>query len=255
MIRTDHLRPGIQGAPGAGSCPNGPARPGNYGVEKHQRRIVYERRIRQQNVSAAPTMNESVTPDQTPPGSSTTWHEAAELFRRFRDGDSAALDDLVRLLTPVLWHVVRAYGLEQDHAEDVVQTTWLRLVRGHAKIADPQAVSSWVIVSARREAWRVAKQSKRVSAVDDDILAEHIPDAASAESHVVLTDDQRQLWAAVNTLNERCRRLLRVVAFEDRPDYASLAKDLAMPVGSIGPTRGRCLTKLREALSAQGGRP
>jgi RNA polymerase sigma factor (sigma-70 family) len=199
-------------------------------------------------------MNESVTPDRKYPDSSTTWHEAAELFRRFRDGETAALDDLVRLFTPVLWQVVRAYRLEHDQAEDVVQTTWLRLVRGHAKITDPQAISSWVIVSARREAWRVARQAKRVSAVEDDVLARQIPDAASAESQVVLSDSQRQLWDAVNALNERCRRLLRVVAFEDRPDYASLAKDLAMPVGSIGPTRGRCLTKLREALSAQGGR-
>jgi DNA-directed RNA polymerase specialized sigma24 family protein len=63
-------------------------------------------------------------------------------------------------------------------------------------------------------------------------------------------DESRRLWSAVETLNERCQRLLRVVAFEDRPDYARLAQDLSMPIGSIGPTRNRCLAKLRALLDA-----
>ncbi len=65
-------------------------------------------------------------------------------------------------------------------------------------------------------------------------------------------DESRQLWSAVDTLNERCQRLLRVVAFEDRPDYARLAQDLSMPIGSIGPTRQRCLAKLRAVLESAG---
>ena len=65
-------------------------------------------------------------------------------------------------------------------------------------------------------------------------------------------DENRQLWAAVDGLPERCRRLLRIVAFENRPDYRQLAIDLEMPVGSIGPTRGRCLAKLRVALMQAG---
>jgi DNA-directed RNA polymerase specialized sigma24 family protein len=69
---------------------------------------------------------------------------------------------------------------------------------------------------------------------------------------VVQHDEGRLLWAAVDELPERCRRLLRVVAFENRPDYRQIATDLDMPVGSIGPTRGRCLAKLRVALMQAG---
>jgi DNA-directed RNA polymerase specialized sigma24 family protein len=68
----------------------------------------------------------------------------------------------------------------------------------------------------------------------------------------VLGDEQRILWLAVARLNERCQRLLRVIAFDERPDYARIAQDLAMPVGSIGPTRQRCLVKLRALLEDDG---
>ena len=72
-----------------------------------------------------------------------------------RDGDEAQMGDLVALLTPILWHTARAQRLDRDTAEDVVQTAWLALVRNASSIADPQAVLQWLIVSVRREAWRV----------------------------------------------------------------------------------------------------
>ena len=176
------------------------------------------------------------------------WARAATLFAAWRDGDSRAMDDLVRLMSPVLWHVVRAYGLERTLAEDVVQTTWLRLVRSRASIADPRAVSAWLTTTARREAWKVGKANGKVDTTEADDLDLLLPEQASAEEHAATGDERRRLWSAVRALNERCQRLLRVIAFEDRPDYARLAADLAMPVGSIGPTRQRCLAKLRALL-------
>lgn len=178
------------------------------------------------------------------------WERAADLFDAWRDGDGRSMDDLVRLMTPVLWHVVRAYGLERTLAEDVVQTTWLQLVRGHGAIADSRAVSAWLTTTARREAWKVGKAVGRVDTAESDDLDALLPEQASAEEHVALDDENRRLWAAVRRLAERCQRLLRVIAFEDRPDYARLARDLSMPVGSIGPTRSRCLAKLRDLLDA-----
>lgn len=263
MIRTDHLRPGVQGSPGAGSLPGRWATPGNYGGSRPVRRITCERPSFLQSVSAPPTMNEFETTEREvadPAGDAeptadarptATWQRAGGLFSRFRAGDTAALDELVRLLTPVLWHVVRAYRLDRESAEDVVQTAWLTLVRRQESIADPQAVSAWVMTTARREAWRVSRMSSRVTAAPDELLAAQIPHATSAEAEVVLSDADRRLWAAVDGLSERCRRLLRVVAFDERPDYAGLARDLVMPIGSIGPTRGRCLGKLRQALGGQ----
>lgn len=178
------------------------------------------------------------------------WERAADLFGAWREGDGRAMDELVRLMTPVLWHVVRAYGLERTLAEDVVQTTWLQLVRGHGSISDPRAVSAWLTTTARREAWKVAKAHGKIDTTVDDDLDALLPEQASAEEHATLGDENRRLWTAVRRLNERCQKLLRVIAFEDRPDYARIAADLAMPIGSIGPTRNRCLAKLRALLDA-----
>lgn len=183
----------------------------------------------------------------------TRWERAADLFGQWREGRTRAMDELVRLMSPVLWHVVRAYGLDRALAEDVVQTTWLTLVRRHETILDPKAVSGWLTTCARREAWRVGKLQRRADPTEVEHLEPHLPIQASAEDSAVDGDQTSRLWSAVATLDERCRRLLRVVAFEERPDYARLAQDLSMPIGSIGPTRQRCLAKVRAVLEGAGG--
>jgi RNA polymerase sigma factor (sigma-70 family) len=180
------------------------------------------------------------------------WGQAASAFERWTAGDAVALDELVGLMTPVLWHVVRAYRLSPEVAEDVVQTTWLALVRSRDSIHEPPAVGGWLTTTARREAWRVAKATGRGIPVEDEELARRLPDEESPESEVVRRDGEDRLWDAVERLSERCQALLRIVAFEHRPDYTAIAANLGMPVGSIGPTRGRCLQKLR-ALMIQNG--
>jgi RNA polymerase sigma factor (sigma-70 family) len=183
----------------------------------------------------------------------SVWVVSAQHFRRWRDGDHAALDDLVRALTPVLWHVVRSYGLERDQAEDVVQTAWLTLVRRHESITDPQAVAAWLTTTARREAWRVSRVGNRAVPLGDEVIEARVPHQKAAETEVIVADEQDRLWACVSQLSDRCQRLLRIVAFDDRPDYAGIAAELKMPIGSIGPTRGRCLDKLKTLLSSDGG--
>lgn len=180
------------------------------------------------------------------------WEHAAALFLRWREGETRAMDALVRLMTPVLWHVVRAYGLDRALAEDVVQTTWLTLVRRHDTIQDPRAVSGWLTMCARREAWRIGKLQRRADPTEVEHLEPHLPTNESAEHDAVLDDEKLRLWTAVGRLDDRCQRLLRIIAFEERPDYARIAQDLAMPVGSIGPTRQRCLVKLRALLEGAG---
>lgn len=175
---------------------------------------------------------------------------AATLFRAYRDGDQADLGQLVALLTPILWHTVRAQRVERDLAEDVVQTAWLALIRSADSIEDPQAVLQWLIVSARREAWRVVKREDRSEAREfepDELVspARDLPEEATLRA-----DGASRLWQHIARLPERCQALLRVIAFADRPDYAQVAHALGMPVGSIGPTRGRCLAKLRLQLAA-----
>ena len=177
------------------------------------------------------------------------WERAAAEFAGWRGGDPGALERLVRLLTPMLWQLVRAYGLSRESAEDVVQTTWLALVRNADGVREPHAVLGWLAMTARREAWRVAKLSSREDAVEVETLDRAAPPGTGPEAHVVASHTARRLWSHVSALSERCRRLLRVIAFEDRPDYATLSGELGMAVGSIGPTRGRCLEKLRGLLA------
>jgi len=174
---------------------------------------------------------------------------AANLFRAYRSGDQVSMGDLVALLTPILWHTARAQRIDRESAEDVVQSSWLALVRGADRITDPQAVLQWLIVTTKREAWRVAKRADRVEVRELDDVDAPAPPGDLPEASVLRHDDDQRLWQHVARLSERCQALLRVIAFADRPDYADIAKALGMPVGSIGPTRGRCLAKLRLHLA------
>jgi len=190
---------------------------------------------------------------QEPAGAETlpaasTWDRAAGSCSRWLDGDDSGLDELVRLMTPVLWQVARACSLGEAEAEDVVQTTWTSFVRSASGLRDTQSVGSWLTTAARREAWRVSRLGTRTTAVEDEQLDRVVPRQRSAEAEVVADDEASRLWTSVRSLDSRCQMLLRIVAFSDRPDYAAIAEDLGMPVGSIGPTRMRCLRKLRALL-------
>lgn len=174
--------------------------------------------------------------------------EAARLFDEFRSGRRDGLDALVRLLTPTLWHLARACGLERADAEDVMQQAWMQLVAKADTVRDPQSVVAWVGTTVRREAWRVRRNQGR------SILVEEPPDGADTEPDpgdvAVLHETRTTLGRHLAALSPRCRALLRVVSRGGAPDYGALAASLGMPVGSVGPTRGRCLAKLRAALEA-----
>lgn len=186
-------------------------------------------------------------------GAGSPWEAAAAAFTRWRDGDDTGLDELVRLLSPVLWQVVRATGLDRDRAEDVVQTTWIALVDHADKITSPQGIAAWLCTSARREAWRAGRQAGRERPVEDQVLAQGLPDHESPERQVLLDDEAAVVRDCLGRLPERCQKLLRIVAAGPRPNYTDVANTLGMPVGSIGPTRGRCLDKLRHELTLVGG--
>ena len=182
----------------------------------------------------------------------SVWVRAAACFGRWQGGESAALDELVRLMTPVLWHTVRAYGLSQAAAEDSVQNTWLALVRNRHQVQEAAAIGGWLLTTARRAAWRAKSTDAKTLAVEDTQLAAGLPSSRAAEASAMEELASTALWQHVQTLDARCQRLLRIVAFDDRPDYAGLAQSLGMPIGSIGPTRRRCLDKLRSSLEKGG---
>lgn len=176
--------------------------------------------------------------------------EAAEAFDAYRRGDEQRMGELVDLLTPLLWHVARGAGATHQGAQDAVQTTWLKLVDKADTVRDPQAVLGWLITTLRRTVISSARADRDI--VLDTTAPEHDrPDDRPDPATVAELDERQQLlWAQVRRLDERCQYLLRVIAFARRPDYSSIADHLDMPIGSIGPTRGRCLNKLRRLLRA-----
>lgn len=179
------------------------------------------------------------------PDAMSVWDAAADAYRRWRAGDRFALDTLVRTLTPVLWHAARSYGLSEEATRDVLQNAWLRLVRDPGQVRDAQAVGAWLLTTTRRLAWRTC-QAREIPVEECRPARAEI--APSPEDVVVARSEADELWQAVDTLNARCQRLLRIVAFVDRPDYAALSAEIGMPIGSLGPTRRRCLDKLRSTL-------
>jgi RNA polymerase sigma factor (sigma-70 family) len=174
--------------------------------------------------------------------------QAATAFTAYRDGDRERLRDLVTLLTPLLWHTARAQRAPKEIAEDAIQTAWLRLVDAADSIADPKGVVSWLVVTVKRETWRLLRLRGRESTSEFGVP--ETADEFTPEDVAITSDQQRLLWDHINELPERCRALLRVIAFAATPDYASVAASLGMPIGSIGPTRGRCLAKLRNTLTS-----
>ena len=141
-------------------------------------------------------------------------------------------------------------GLSTGDAEDVVQTVWLRLLTHLDDIHAASALTAWLVTTTRREAWRVRGTGRRQLPADQDWL-DAIPDERPGAEDLAVADDlRRELWAALGQLPPQCQELLRIVAFVPRPDYDVVAAKLGMPRGSIGPTRGRCLAKLRAILAS-----
>lgn len=173
----------------------------------------------------------------------------ADLLGAARAGSEDALGQIVNELSPLLWQVARSAGLSQGDAEDVLQTVWMRLITHLDSIHDAGALTGWLVTTTKREAWRVRAAGRKQLPADQDVFADLPDQGPGSEEQVILDDQRRALWTAIGMLPRRCQELLRIMAFAPRPDYATVAAALGMRVGSIGPTRGRCLAKLRALLA------
>jgi RNA polymerase sigma factor (sigma-70 family) len=171
------------------------------------------------------------------------------LMSAARQGSDDAVGEIVTEFSPLLWHVARAAGLSPGDAQDVLQTVWMRLIEHLDDIRTPTALAGWLVVTTRREAWRVRAAERKQIPTDQESFAELPVKGPGSEEQVIIEDQRRRLWAAIRRLSPRCQELLRIVAFVPRPDYAAVAAGLGMQIGSIGPTRGRCLAKLRALLA------
>lgn len=173
----------------------------------------------------------------------------AALIESARSGSSQAWDALVARFGGRVWAVCRAYNLGRADAEDVFQVVWMRLVNSLDTIREPDRLGAWLATTARHECLRVLRKAGRQVPVGDDAGLDR-PDVTTPgpDAGLLRTEREAALWAALGDLSPECQRLLRVMLADPPPSYLEVSEALGMPVGSIGPTRGRCLNHLRSKL-------
>jgi RNA polymerase sigma factor (sigma-70 family) len=167
-------------------------------------------------------------------------------------GEQQAWNALVDRYLPLVRSVLRAYRLAEGDAEDVSQTVWLRLVEHLDGIREPRALPKWLMTTTKHEALRLIRSGARELPVDPQTdpaigATDHVDVAADllrAERHQALRDGLAELPASD-------RQLLLLLAADPPVGYREISRITGMPVGSIGPTRSRCLARLR-ATAAMG---
>ncbi len=173
----------------------------------------------------------------------------AELLALAAAGSQQAWDQIVLRYERLVWSIARSYRLEQSDAADAVQTTWLRLVEHLGAVHEPERLGAWLATTARRECLRLARRRRRERSdgADDELAL--VPDGAlGVEESLLSSERDAVLLRGIGELEPRCRQLLRVLCASPPPRYDAVAAAFGMPIGSIGPTRGRCLRRLREIL-------
>lgn len=183
----------------------------------------------------------------------TTMEDTAELVRAAAAGSSEAWAALVERHTGLLWAVARGYRLSTSDAAEVVQTCWLRLVEHLDRLHDPSKVGGWLATTARHEALRTLRHADRQAPSEDvEEAADARPTYESVEGEVLTAERDRLLREALTRLPDRCRILLRLLMADPPPRYEDVSAALDMPIGSIGPTRARCLRRLRQEVEGMG---
>src|SRR3954471_9926291 len=166
-----------------------------------------------------------------------------------RAGEPEAWALLERRFGRALRAVARSHRLNDHDAEDVVQTTWLRLIEHIADVRSAEALGAWLCITARHESLRVCRRNAREMPTEADEIPQP-PRADGDEDAGVMEERRRAVRGAIATLSGRRRALMDALTRDPAPCYGEIADRLGMPVGSIGPTRARCLTQLRHAVGS-----
>jgi RNA polymerase sigma factor (sigma-70 family) len=168
-----------------------------------------------------------------------------ELVGQANAGSEAAWASIVDRFSGLVWATARAHRLSPAQAADVTQNTWLRLVENLDRVQDPERLGAWLATTARRECLRCIRLSQREQPTDEEWIS-GIPSPGDAvDAGLLGRERDAGLRRALAAISERCQELLRLVAAPEPPSYEEIGAALGMPVGAIGPTRARCLEKLR----------
>lgn len=174
----------------------------------------------------------------------------AELLQACLAGAEDAWSALVERYHRLIFSIAMRQGLTQDDSADVVQNVFTIVLRRLETIQDLDRFSAWLITTTKRETWRMQRRSIPTDGLDDVDLADDQP---LPEQEVMAWEQANLVRVAVSRLNHTCRELVSALFFDQRSlSYRELARQLEMPVGSIGPTRARCFRKLATELAEIG---
>lgn len=174
----------------------------------------------------------------------------ASLVRRAAAGDKTAWEGLVDQYARLIWAMTRDFKLAESDAADVFQVTWLRLLEHIDRIEHPERLGSWLATTAKHECLRhIAARNRVVLVHDDDTTLSY---AVSHEPEIderLLADERAQaVRDAMSRLPSRWQKLLELLMADPPTSYTEISSQLDLPIGSIGPTRRRCLERLRLEL-------
>jgi RNA polymerase sigma factor (sigma-70 family) len=180
----------------------------------------------------------------------------SELIVACRRGDPTAWETLVLRYQRLIYTIPVRAGLDEEVAAEVFQHVFVTLHQQLAKIENPERIRAWLVTTARRETLRLLPKhlASQAHVSTDDATIEDVPDALPLPSEVVQAlEEQQMVRIALEQLEEPCRYLLTMLFYhEPPPPYAELAAALGTTAGSIGPSRARCLEKLRTRLAQSG---
>jgi RNA polymerase sigma factor (sigma-70 family) len=164
-----------------------------------------------------------------------------------RRGSGPAWNALIELYAPLISSICRRHRLDRVDAEDVSQSVWLCLVAQLDKIREPAALPGWLATTTRRECVRMVRTEHGPHAVICALDEENLPDprAEVAEQELLAAERQAALREAITHLPPACQQLVAELTMDPPPPYAEVSARLGIPVGSIGPTRSRCLDRMR----------
>lgn len=174
------------------------------------------------------------------------------------EGDHSAWEALIARYQRLIYSIPVKARLSQDDAADIFQSVCLKLYEKLATIRDSERISSWLITTTSRECWRLSARNRRESVPggggdDEDSFLKEIPATGPlADEQRETLEEQQQVRQAVEALPDRCRELITMLFYQkDELSYVDIAGRMKMPVPSVGPTRARCLEKLRKLLESR----
>ncbi|MDP8942520.1 MAG: sigma-70 family RNA polymerase sigma factor [Actinomycetota bacterium] len=168
----------------------------------------------------------------------------AHLVRAARQRDHAAWEELVARFGGLVRAVARGHRLTGADVAEVTQTTWLRAVENLHRLEHPERLGGWLATVARRESLRVLRERNREVPTEDEMLARQ-PDPSLVDAELLAAEREAALWRAVGALPPRQQALVETLLQDSVADYGQIGAKLSMPIGSIGPTRGRAFERLR----------